>query len=103
MALVFDRIRKRGWDKHSRIALFIFLEELQDIMKMAKLIIEKSLPDLLDPIVALIAEAAVVIVNLRSLMHQPFFQPSFVRIDDRLILRDMLLFDRSNFGIELTR
>jgi hypothetical protein len=45
----------------------------------------------------------VVIPDFARFVHDPFFEPRFGGIDDRLVLGDMLFLHRRDLGIQLTR
>ena len=70
---------------------------------MAQLVVEEALPDRLDARVGFLLDAAVVVVDLVRLVQQPLLEPGLVRVDDRLVLRDVLLLDRGDLGVELAR
>ena len=97
-----DRGGKLVGDHFTCIAPLPRLEELADEAQLPQLELQHPLPDQLDPRMSLLPQAAPVGVDLGRLVEQPLGEPALLRRDERLVLRDVLLLDRGDLGVELT-
>jgi len=103
LALEGDRLGQLLGQDLRRVALLVLLEELDGDAQVPQLVVEEALPDRLDARIALGLHAAVVVVHLARLVQHPLLEPGLVRVDDRLVLRDVLLLDVRDLGVELPR
>src|SRR5262245_32869910 len=78
---VLNRFRQRDGHYLRGIARIHLLELFQYEMKMPELVIEEALPDRFDPGIGFVPKAAVVVVDFRHFVQEPFFERGFIRID----------------------
>src|SRR5690606_40412250 len=64
VALVLDRLGQRAREQLLAVASLVLLEQVEDVVELAELVVAEALPDLADPVVALRLRAAPVVVDL---------------------------------------
>src|SRR5690606_16737115 len=103
LALELDHFRQRAGEDFRRVTPFDLLEPFASHVQVAQLVVEEAFPDRLDTRVGLLLGAAGVHVDLHRLMHQPLLDMAFAGVLQRAVLSHVLLFHRSDLGIQLPR
>lgn len=101
LALVSDRFRQNGGHHALSVPIFMLFEKTAHYVELAQLIIQEPLPNRFNARIFFLFGTAVVVIDFIGFVQQPLFEPSFIRIDNRLLLSHMLLFDMSDFRIQL--